>query len=116
MRRIKEKEMNEDQVRKAFYDFTKNFIDYSMNSSNLIDYANEDKVLLEGFESKANKWKKTFTYILYSDYVMKTRDILKVIFSEKYMDVLGVLNNFVEKKNMNDFDMLKDYSVMVDVL
>lgn len=82
----------------------------------MIDYANEDNVLLEGFESKVNKWKKTFTYILYSDYVIKTRDMLKVIFSEKYMDILSATNNFVEKKTMNDFDLLKDYTVMVEHL
>jgi hypothetical protein len=87
-----------------------------MNSSNLIDYAKEDKALMEAFDNKSNKWKKTHSFEIYQNYLLRSREVFKVIFADKYLDVNIALTNFVEKKTFNDFDLLKDYTVLVEVL
>jgi len=116
LKKIKDKEITESQLRKYFYEYTKNMIDYFMNSSNMIDYAREDKALMEAFDNKSNKWKKTHSFEIYQNYLLRSREVFKVVFADKFLDVNTALTNFVEKKAFNDFDLLKDYSVLVDVL
>ena len=116
LKRLKDNSMKEQQLRDCFYNYTKNFIDFSTNSSNMIDYQKEDKNLLDYFETKSNKWKKSWTYNLYENSIAKVRETLKVIFGEKYLDVNTALNNFSEKKSFSDIELFKDYSVLVENL
>lgn len=116
LKRLKDNNMKEDQLRNCFYNYTKNFIDFSTNSSNMIDYQKEDKNLLDCFELKSNKWRKSWTFSLYENSLAKVRETLKVVFGEKYLDVNTALNNFSEKKSFSDIELFKGYTVLVENL
>lgn len=116
LKRLKESAVNEQQIKEYFYNYTKNLIDFSTNSSNMIDYQKEDKVLLEAFETRSKIWKKSCTYELYESSLLKTREILKIVFGEKYLDVSTALNNFSDKKTFSDVELFKDYSVLAENL
>jgi hypothetical protein len=47
---------------------------------------------------------------------LRSREILKVVFSEKHLAINTALNNFVEKKAFNDFDLLTDYTNLIEAL
>jgi hypothetical protein len=116
LRRIKENDITELQVRRLFYEYTKNFLDYTINASNLLDYPKEEKLLMESFENKGLQWKKSRFFEQYQDTIVATKELLKCVFSESYLDVSQALNDFVEKKAFNDYELLKHYSVLVDNL
>ena len=116
LKRIKDDCISDEQLKESFCSYTKNFINFATNSANSIDYLREDKALLEAFENRSNIWKKTYTYTLYEENLLQRREVFKVIFGEKYLDVLTALNNFAEKKAFNDIDLFKDYAALLENL
>lgn len=116
LKKIRENRLSEQQARSCFYHYTKHFVDFATNSSNLIDYHKEDKHLLESFEYRSNLWKKTSTYEIYEKSLVKTREMLKFIFGEKNLDIISTLNNFTEKRSLIDIDLFKCYSVLLETL
>jgi len=116
IKKIKENDITENQIKRLFYEYTKNFLEYSTNTSNLIDFSKEEKLLLDAFENKGNNLKKTSFFECYQNYLTHTRETLKCHFQESYLDVNKALNDFVEKKVFNDYELLKHYTVLVDRL
>lgn len=114
IKKIKENDATELEVRMHFYEYTKNFLDLCSNSSNLIDFEKDDKNFLEMIEWKFHNFRKTKLYekILVSK--EKERQNMRQIFAEKYLNVNKVINMFAIIKYWDDYELLLIYSTLID--
>lgn len=114
LKKIKENDVTEFEIRMYFYEYTRNFLDLCSNSSNLIDFEKDDKNSLEMIEWKFYNFRKTKIYEKILVCKENERQYMSILFGEKYLNVIKIINIFAEIKSWNDFELLLIYTTLID--
>ena len=116
VKKIKENDITEYEIRMHFYEYTRNFVDLCSNSSNLIDLEKDEKSYLDMIEWKCYNFRKTKIYEKLLIAKENEKQYMSKIYGEKYLNVIKIINMFAEIKQWNDFELLLIYTTFTDCL
>ena len=116
LKKIKEGSLDEYQIREVFYNFTQNWIDLFVNSSNVLDYEKDNKNLLEALQIRTNLFKKTKFFNNFKKYNDNLREELLERFGNKYIHLHKALTIYFEKNTLDNYNLIFLYNNFVDCL
>lgn len=113
LRQMKTEGLKEKKLREHFYNFTKNFLEFSSNFGNFVDFSKEDQELVDCFEAASNEWKASVHYQGYQNYLSEQRAYLKMIFGENYLKLSKALNEMLEKSTFDEVALFEHYETLL---